>query len=215
MKTIIFFPFLLQAAAIFVDEIYFHIRRGLPRWERIGHPIDTATVLICLLFVLLVPYSSYALRWYISLSLFSCAMITKDEWVHKEHCPALENWLHALLFLNHPLVLSLVALFWWSSSFPQPPSSWLPNSGLLHSFLLIQASGIAFFMSYQIFYWNFLVQPSLISILDQNKKRKSEEILQENLQEETFLPSFEKVEESQKISSELEPKLYAEKKDSD
>ena len=36
-----------QAALMMVDELHFHRRRGLPRWERIGHPLDTATVLVC------------------------------------------------------------------------------------------------------------------------------------------------------------------------
>jgi len=26
-----------------VDEFYFHRRRGLPRWERLAHPLDTMT----------------------------------------------------------------------------------------------------------------------------------------------------------------------------
>lgn len=173
MKTLLFFPFFLQATAIFIDEIYFHIRRGLPRWERIGHPLDTATVLICLLFILLVPYSADALKWYIALSLFSCLMVTKDEWVHKEHCPALENWLHALLFLNHPLVLSLSGLFWWSFSWPEL-HPWIPGPELLRPFLILQTAGVAFFMSYQIFYWNFLARPILIRELSHQPSQREE-----------------------------------------
>ena len=37
----------LQGLAMLVDELLFHRRRGLPRWERIGHPIDTLSVLAC------------------------------------------------------------------------------------------------------------------------------------------------------------------------
>src|SRR5262249_11498801 len=37
-------PSLLQAPAMAVDEGWYHNRRGLPRWERIGHPLDTLTV---------------------------------------------------------------------------------------------------------------------------------------------------------------------------
>lgn len=177
MKTLIFFPFLIQAAAIFIDEVYFHIRRGLPRWERIGHPVDTATILMCFLFTLLVPYSAYALKWYIALGLFSCLMVTKDEWIHKEHSPALENWLHALLFINHPVVLSLLGFFWWSFSLPQP-HAWLPSPELLRPFITIQTLGIAFFMSYQIFYWNFLARPVFVPLLGHTKKNPTEESIE-------------------------------------
>lgn len=151
MKFLIFLPFILQAAAIAFDEAYFHVRRGLPQWERIGHPIDTATVLLCLIFILFVPYSPTALKIYVGLSLFSCLMVTKDEWIHKDHCSATENWLHALLFINHPILLGIIGLFW--SPFLE---SWLPSVEWRYSFLLAQAVAVFFFMSYQIFYWNIL-----------------------------------------------------------
>lgn len=157
---LLFLPFIVQAVAIAFDEAYFHIRRGLPRWERIGHPIDTFTVLVCFLFVLLVPYSALALKWYIGLAILSCLMVTKDEWVHKHHCPATENWLHALLFINHPIVLSILGVFWWAISSVQPPS-WLPSSETLLLFVPLQTVGVLFFLSYQIIYWNFLCKKSV------------------------------------------------------
>ncbi len=49
-------PFALQGLAILVDEFYFHRRRGLPIWERWGHPLDTLSLLICWLFLLCLPY---------------------------------------------------------------------------------------------------------------------------------------------------------------
>lgn len=160
MKFLIFLPFIVQAAAIAFDEAYFHIRRGLPLWERIGHPVDTASVLLCMLFVLLTPYSAYALKWYIALGLLSCLLVTKDEWVHKHHCPATENWLHALLFLNHPLVLTLMGIFWWSLTAAQLPE-WLPSASTLHFFMQMQAASVAIFMCYQIIYWNFICKKSV------------------------------------------------------
>ena len=81
-------PFFLQILIISFDEFYFHVRRGLPKWERLGHPLDTLTVLACFCFVLFVPYSPFSLKVYIALALFSCIFVTKDEFVHKEHCPA-------------------------------------------------------------------------------------------------------------------------------
>ena len=38
---LLYLPFAVQGLAILVDEFWFHHRRGLPRWERLGHPIDT------------------------------------------------------------------------------------------------------------------------------------------------------------------------------
>ena len=98
-------PFALQALAIAFDEGYFHVRRGLPKWERIGHPIDTLSVLLCMGFVLFVPFSSHALIYYCLLASFSTILVTTDEFVHKHHCPASENWIHAILFTLHPITL--------------------------------------------------------------------------------------------------------------
>jgi hypothetical protein len=64
-EWILILPFVAQGLAIAVDEFYFHRKRGLPRWERVGHPVDTFSVLLCFLFVLFVPYSEGALMGYI------------------------------------------------------------------------------------------------------------------------------------------------------
>jgi hypothetical protein len=93
-------PFCLQALAIGIDEAYFHYRRGLPKWERIGHPLDTLSLLLCLVMTLWAPFDGENLNIYIGLCVFSCLMVTKDEFIHKEHCPGAENWLHALLLLG-------------------------------------------------------------------------------------------------------------------
>src|ERR1700722_2947989 len=112
MTWVVFIPFLVQGAAIFFDEFYFHVRRGLPKCERIGHPLDTLTVIACLLYVILVPFTPMAAFGYGALAVFSALFVTKDEWVHNEHCNAVEQWLHALLFLNHPLALLSAGLMW-------------------------------------------------------------------------------------------------------
>ncbi len=41
-------PLAVQGIAMAVDELHFHRRRGLGRWERLGHPLDTLTVLACI-----------------------------------------------------------------------------------------------------------------------------------------------------------------------
>ena len=63
-------PFLVQGIVITLDEFVFHVKRDLPKWERIGHPLDTLSVLICFAVVLFVPYSATILKVYIWLSVF-------------------------------------------------------------------------------------------------------------------------------------------------
>jgi len=154
----ILLPFIIQTIVIFIDEYYFHIKRGLPRWERIGHPLDTLSVLLCLLFVLFVPYSMDALKAYLALAIFSCLFVTKDEFVHKHHCPASEQWLHSLLFLNHPIVLTSLGIIWLIIEEAKSPAwvAHLDHSPLLHPFLITQTVFITLFLLYQIIYWNFI-----------------------------------------------------------
>jgi hypothetical protein len=135
-----YIPNVLQALAMLFDEFHFHEKRGLPQWERLGHPLDTLSVLICFSFIIFFPYSIYILRFYIFFCVFSCLFITKDEFVHTQHCPALENWLHSILFILHPLTF-IGAGFLWST-------------GKGHLFLQTQTIVILIFMFYQIIRWN-------------------------------------------------------------
>ena len=152
-------PFVLQALVILFDEGYFHIRRGLPKWERIGHPIDTCSVLVCMGFVLFVPFSVKTLALYSLLAAISCILVTKDEFVHKEHCPASEHWLHALLFTLHPLTL-ISAGFIWPIVQNIEVSPWIitlfDNREALLLFLWGQFAAMGLFLMYQIVFWNFL-----------------------------------------------------------
>ncbi|MGB7978927.1 MAG: hypothetical protein WCF19_07205 [Chlamydiales bacterium] len=152
-------PFALQAVGMVFDEGYFHIRRGLPRWERIGHPIDTGSVLICMAFVLFVPFSATALAVYIALASFSSILVTKDEFVHKEHCPATENWLHAVLFTLHPVALSSAGFMWpVVQNIEVAPwiARWLDRPDALRFFLQMQFGTMCLFLVYQIFFWNII-----------------------------------------------------------
>lgn len=159
MHFLLLLPFMIQTFVITFDEFYFHVRRGLPKWERIGHPLDTLTVLICFAFILLVPYSSLSLKIYIALAIFSCVFVTKDEFIHKECCPASEQWLHSFLFLNHPIILTSAGLLWPIISGAMPPD-WLrgllPHAAQLKTALTIQTALIALFFLYQTIYWNLL-----------------------------------------------------------
>lgn len=152
-------PFCLQGLAIGFDEIYFHWKRGLPKWERIGHPLDTFSLLACLLFTLYVPFTDFTMKVYIGLAVLSCFMVTKDEFVHKEHCPGAENWLHACLFLLHPIVLTVAGLIWpiiQGEAVPHWILSWLDNPMALEQFMYAQAILVFLFMLYQIIFWNFI-----------------------------------------------------------
>ena len=159
MSLLILLPFIIQILVIMIDEFYFHVRRGLPKWERLGHPLDTLTVLACFAFILFVPYSSFTLKIYIAMAIFSCVFVTKDEFVHKECCPASEQWLHALLFLNHPVVLTAAGLIWPITSGAEGPS-WLsglvPYVDQIHLFLVTQTAAIVLFFLYQLIYWNVI-----------------------------------------------------------
>lgn len=152
-------PFTLQGAAILVDEIIFHRKRGLPLWERIGHPLDTLSLFACYLFVLLVPFSSASVKGYIALAVFSCLMVTKDEFVHKHHCPWEENWLHALLFLLHPITLIVIGVAWPAIDGTEATpwfAAWAGNDGTLRFALTMQAGAIFAFGLYQTIFWNIL-----------------------------------------------------------
>jgi len=130
---------MLQTAAMLVDELYFHRRRGLPRWERVGHPVDTLSVLACYALALASTPNEANLVAYAALAAFSCLLVTKDELVHSARCSAGEQWLHALLFVLHPIVLGGAALLWFRH-----------ERGLL----ALLASLTAGFGLYQITYWN-------------------------------------------------------------
>ena len=144
-------PFIFQMICMAADEFWFHRKRGLPRWERIGHPLDTLTVAACLLWILCVRPGSRAVIAFILLAVFSCVFVTKDEPVHRTHCSSAEQWLHALLFMLHPIVLACAAFLWPGSS---PPM--LRFSGFEKAFLELSLLLMLSFGTYQFVYWNFV-----------------------------------------------------------
>ena len=143
------------------DEFWFHRRRGLPRWERYGHPLDTLTVVLSLAWVLFVApiYSTVAV--FVILAVFSCIFVTKDEPVHKRYCSAAEMWLHSILFMLHPMMLTSAGLLWpiiWNrtSGF----SNWVVRpEGFERSFLSLICFVMALFGLYQLIFWNLLWHP--------------------------------------------------------
>lgn len=149
-------PFLLQGLAIVVDEFYFHHKRGLPRWERFGHPLDTLTVTLGFLYLIFVPFSATALAGFVLLATGSCLFVTKDEWVHAKHCSPSEMWLHSVLFLLHPLVFIVSAAAWALSARPEiarlmeiEPAS----LEILRTMIVGQCLITLAFAAYQVGYW--------------------------------------------------------------
>jgi hypothetical protein len=140
MLVLIAAAFIVQAAAMFFDELRFHRRRGLPRWERIGHPLDTCTVLACYTWLLATRPSETNAVVYVALVMLSSLFVTKDELVHATRCSPGEQWVHALLFVLHPLVLLGAGWLWWTK-----------RSAL---FIVVPLASTAAFAGYQIFYWN-------------------------------------------------------------
>ena len=141
MLVVLLFPAVLQGLAMFADEFVFHRKRGLPRWERLGHPLDTLTAALCYGWLVAVPANHpHALGIYVGLCAFSCLFITKDEFVHAKLCEPLETWLHSLLFVLHPIVFLGFGVIWHSGA-----EAWVLKGAL--------GSTLAVF-AYQLLYWN-------------------------------------------------------------
>jgi 2-polyprenyl-6-hydroxyphenyl methylase/3-demethylubiquinone-9 3-methyltransferase len=138
-----------------LDELYFHRKRGLALWERVGHPLDTLTVLGCMAWLVFVVPSSGHLGVYAGLAAFSCLFITKDEIVHARLCAPGEHWVHAVLFIVHPLSLASLALL-WPSLHPSAPAlpgvPAIPGAARIFAAQLVVTSS---FCVYQAAYWTF------------------------------------------------------------
>lgn len=98
-------PIIIQAIIFAIDEFFFHRKRSLKAWEVLGHPVDTVAFLIPLSLCFLSISISHKEILFLIASVFSCLVITKDEWIHKKESCGTENWLHSLLFILHPVVL--------------------------------------------------------------------------------------------------------------
>jgi hypothetical protein len=147
-------PLVAQSTAMAFDELYFHRKRGLGLWERIGHPLDTLTVLVCIAWVALAAPSPAHAAVYVGLAVFSCLFVTKDEFVHARRCTPGEHWLHAILFLVHPLSLASLALLWPSLHPPVADLQRLPAITSAARIITAQFVVTASFCVYQTMYWN-------------------------------------------------------------
>jgi hypothetical protein len=149
MPVLFLVPPALQALAMLGDEGFYHRRRGLPRWERVGHPLDTLTTALAYGWLVLTsPESPHALAVYVGLCAFSCLFITKDEFVHARLCSAGEGFLHAVLFVLHPIVFLAFGMLWMSGNHAQ--------------ILRVQLGLTLSFATYQVLYWSVLWKPELV-----------------------------------------------------
>ncbi|MGH7834650.1 MAG: hypothetical protein ACREQK_13470 [Candidatus Binatia bacterium] len=131
--------FSIQGVLMFWDEWGYHRTRGLGAWERWGHPVDSIIYAAALVLPGFAPPRPGSVQLYLLLAALSCLVITKDEWVHTKECAAGEHWVHALLFIVHPLVLTAAGLLW------------LEGEALFARRLLPFSIGA--FALYQIVYW--------------------------------------------------------------
>lgn len=131
--------FATQGLLMIVDEFHFHRRREMPRWERIGHPLDTLTVLLPLLGACFLPHHGPWTFAFVAAALFSCVFVTKDEAVHARLCGPGEQWIHAMLFLLHPLVFAALWILWKEGE---------------RGWLALQAAVTFGFLCRQLFAWN-------------------------------------------------------------
>jgi len=147
-------PFLLQAGLMLADE-RLHMRRGLPAWERWGHPLDTFLAAACLASARLAPATPTGLSAYAGACAFSCLFVTKDEWVHARHCSGAECWLHACLFLLHPALFAIAG--WWAFAGALIGAGSVrpgPEAAGFGAFLTAQIGLTAAFGLWQAAYWN-------------------------------------------------------------
>jgi 2-polyprenyl-6-hydroxyphenyl methylase/3-demethylubiquinone-9 3-methyltransferase len=139
-------PFALQGLAMAVDELGCHRRRPVPRWEWLGHVLDTVVFLGCLAWPLLFPPDPARVRGYALLAAVSCLLITKDELVHRRLCGGGEQWLHAVLFILHPVVLIATACLWLGAGTAALPA---PPPDLARGMLLVQGFAVSGFLALQ------------------------------------------------------------------
>ncbi len=141
---LLYLPLLLQGMLMIYDE-GIHRRRGLGAWERMGHPLDTLSVFIPISLAAFLEFSETHLQIFIAASAVSCVLVTKDEFVHARECDAREHWVHAVLFVLHPLVFVATGFLWWTD----------PTDIVLAT----QPVVLGLFFFYQIIFWSYLWKP--------------------------------------------------------
>lgn len=128
----------LQGILMIIDEGYFHRKRGLPKWEKWGHPLDTLTVIFSFSILSFFSQNSTTEILFWTSFVFSCIFVVKDEIIHYKVCEPGEMLLHGFLFILHPITLYCGYLLWGVE----------PLLLKMFTFLLL-----GFFL-YQVIYWS-------------------------------------------------------------
>lgn len=149
LSALWFLPFGLQGLAMGFDEFVFHRQRVLPRHEWMGHALDTSVFLACLACPLLLAPMPANLWLYGMLAVASCLLITKDEFIHQRLCPGGEHWIHAILFILHPIVLIATAFLWISTESDVLAGIPMPSTAVSDGLLLFQALLVSGFLVLQ------------------------------------------------------------------
>ena len=154
--VILLFPFVILGIVTSFDELYYHRKRGLPRWERLGHPLDLLSFVFCWGWMATHDFNDVNLCIYIALSVFACVLSTKDEWVHTELCPPGEQWMHSMMFMFNPMVFFCGGFIWACapSTLPLPTNHWQETAQLLYPLIPLNAVGYIFLLIYNFTYWH-------------------------------------------------------------
>ena len=155
MKYLLLLPLVARSFASLVDEFYFHFARGLPRWEHLGHPLDTFSVLAPILWQGFSLPSQRNPTVYIVAAAFSCVFVIKDEFVHTDVCAPAQH-VHAVLCIVHPLAFAGLVLLWPLYHAPAGAIVGFEQFRGLESALPIQSSILTLYMIYQAVYWNLI-----------------------------------------------------------
>lgn len=155
-ETFIFMLIFLHGACMLFDEFFFHHKRKLPKWERIGHPIDTLFFILCYCIIIFLPISNTTILLYFIFSVLSCLIITKDEFIHLKNCCTYEQYLHAILFVLHPIILIVLFCSWVNFSTTELVIFRQINLPHLKYLIAAQFGLAVIFFFYQIIYWNII-----------------------------------------------------------
>ena len=154
--VLLLLPFALLGVVTSVDELYYHRKRGLPRWERLGHPLDLLAFVFCWAWMATHDFNDTNLCVYVGLTSFACILSTKDEWVHAELCPPGEQWMHSMMFMFNPVVFFCGGFIWACapSTLAVPATHWEETAQFLHPLIYLNTIGYVILLIYNFTYWH-------------------------------------------------------------
>jgi hypothetical protein len=130
------------------DELWLHRRRRLGSWEARAHLAATALIVVLELGVFFLAPSPGRMFAYFVLAVASSLSITLEEKLHARVCPPIEHWVHALLFMLHPLALLTIGVCWQRLGKPLRELDGWPLG-----VLAVYTFGTLAFSIYQALYW--------------------------------------------------------------